>query len=390
MTAAQALKASLSNVPSLTKALVTSVVLLSGASYVYIYRQQLNAVPEATIPNICPLIGLVPGMVYYAPWTILTAAFYEDNVFTLILGTVVLLLCGKYLERAWGSRELLKYILLVAALSNIVTWFGIMITYYISGDERFLFNTQINGMSGIFSAFLVAFKHLIPEHRIAFMGGLISIRVKNLLGLATAASIIGLLFFNALVFYNLVNIGWVIGWVYIRFFKYQNGVQGDRSETFAITTFFPEFLHPIIRVISNTVFGILVALRCCKPMARNFAYDLEGQTGVRPGTIPLPGSARAEAERRRALALKALDLRLSNKQSPAHSPAGANSNNSNINSGSGSSLRPTPSDTAQASNADDGVLFDAEEAGAADNVTPEIDGSAEDSVTEKTREKMNE
>jgi hypothetical protein len=33
-------------------------------------------------------------------------------------------------------------------------------------------------MSGVFSAFLVAFKHLVPEHRIAIMGGKLSIRVK--------------------------------------------------------------------------------------------------------------------------------------------------------------------------------------------------------------------
>jgi hypothetical protein len=33
-------------------------------------------------------------------------------------------------------------------------------------------------MSGVFSAFLVAFKHLIPEHRIAILGGRVAIRVK--------------------------------------------------------------------------------------------------------------------------------------------------------------------------------------------------------------------
>lgn len=40
------------------------------------------------------------------------------------------------------------------------------------------YNIQINGMAGVFSAFLVAFKHLIPEHRVALLGSLITIRVK--------------------------------------------------------------------------------------------------------------------------------------------------------------------------------------------------------------------
>jgi hypothetical protein len=110
---------------------------------------------------------------------------------------------------------------------------------------------------------------------------------------ATAASIIGLVLFKAIVFYNLVNVGWVIGWIYIRFFKYQDGIQGDQSEAFAIHTFFPEFLHPLIIFISNIVYDLLVKIKCCKPGSRTYR-DLElGHT------TPLPGSARAEAERRR-------------------------------------------------------------------------------------------
>lgn len=47
---------------------------------------------------------------------------------------------------------------------------------WLTHDVRY--QVQINGMSGVFSAFLVAFKHLIPEHRIAILGGRVSIRVK--------------------------------------------------------------------------------------------------------------------------------------------------------------------------------------------------------------------
>ncbi|OBZ80275.1 hypothetical protein A0J61_11676, partial [Choanephora cucurbitarum] len=281
-----ALKTIVANVPSVTRALVLTLLSLSIASYVYIYRLQLEADADTPIVSICPFIGLLPGFVMYAPWTFLTATFYESNLVTLVFSVVVLLLCGKYLERAWGSRELLKYVIISAVLSNVVTWFGILVSYFISGDDIYLYKIQINGMSGVFSAFLVAFKYLIPEHRIAIMGGKISIRVKNLLGVVTAISIISLILFKAIVFYNLVNIGWVIGWIYIRFFKYQDGIQGDQSEAFAIQTFFPEFLHPVISVISNVVYGLLVKIKCCKPGPRS-EYDLE--TGQ---TTPAPGSAR--------------------------------------------------------------------------------------------------
>lgn len=67
--------------------------------------------------------------------------------------------------------------------------------------------------------------------------------------------------------------------------------------TYDFTSLFPHQKRPIIGAIANTVFDILVSLHICRPVPRNYAYDLEGQTGVRPS--PLPGSARAEAERRR-------------------------------------------------------------------------------------------
>ncbi|KAI9028959.1 eukaryotic integral membrane protein-domain-containing protein [Phycomyces nitens] len=288
------------NVPILTKSLVSILLIISTAATFYIHNKPQDAL------DVCPILGLVPGMALYRPWTFLTAAFYESNIFSLLASMVVLLLCGKYLERAWGSRELLKYIIITAILSNVVTWFGLVVTFYISADDKLLYTTQICGMSGVFSAFLVAFKHLIPEHRISLAGGLVSIRVKNLLGVATLVSIICLVAFQAIVFYNLVNIGWVIGWIYIRFFKYQDGVRGDHSETFALVTFFPEFIHPVIRLVGIPVYGLFVRLGVCPVHVKDETYDLEDQAGTRPG-------ASAEAERRRALALKALDIRLSSK-----------------------------------------------------------------------------
>jgi hypothetical protein len=98
-------------------------------------------------------------------------------------------------------------------------------------------------MSAILASFLVVFRYLIPEHLVQVFGGTVSIRVKNLLGMLTAATIVSLIIFQTLVVYNLVNLGWVVAWAYIRFFKWQDGIQGDRSETFALYTFFPDFLQ---------------------------------------------------------------------------------------------------------------------------------------------------
>lgn len=51
--------------------------------------------------------------------------------------------------------------------------------------------------------------------------------------------------FQALVFQSQVQMlmaiyGLFISWIYARFFKTQDGVKGDRSETFSFASFFPE------------------------------------------------------------------------------------------------------------------------------------------------------
>lgn len=55
-------KAIIANVPSLTKALVSTVLGCSLAAYVYIYRLQVDADPDTEILSICPFIGLLPGL----------------------------------------------------------------------------------------------------------------------------------------------------------------------------------------------------------------------------------------------------------------------------------------------------------------------------------------
>ena len=43
--------------------------------------------------------------------------------------------------------------------------------------------------------------------------------------------------------------GLFISWVYSRFFKIQDGIKGDRSETFSFASFFPEATQYVISVI---------------------------------------------------------------------------------------------------------------------------------------------
>lgn len=178
------------------------------------------------------------------------------------------------------------------------------------------YGPTIHGLSALQCGFLVAFTQLIPEHQVQLFSGALKARVKRLPG-------IYLLISNALTLlvaqnpYIIIQFGFFTAWVYLRFVKVQESAggefRGDRSETFAFTTWFPPVLHRPIGALGNTVFRLCVRLRLVQPWGEDGSSG--GAYQLLPGPNAGPGGARAEAERRRALALKALDARLASAPS---------------------------------------------------------------------------
>ncbi|KAI3685672.1 hypothetical protein L6452_34927 [Arctium lappa] len=76
--------------------------------------------------------------------------------------------------------------------------------------------------------------------------------------------------------------------------------KGDPSDEFAFSTFFPEFLRPLIDPIASIFHQML----CGRSEASNEAR------GYTVGTAPLPGSDPVEASRRRERGARALEERL--------------------------------------------------------------------------------
>ncbi|CAG8506907.1 26447_t:CDS:2, partial [Gigaspora margarita] len=282
------------NVPPTVKTLTFSIVFVSALGALKRFHRWGE---NPFVVDVLPDFALVPGHAAQKFWAFFTAGFLETNPTSLIGSVIAMIACGKYLERAWGSKDFLKFVGIILIGVTLSTYFTYLLEYTITGDEYYLFEVQANGMIGVICGFLVALKQLVPEHLVRIP---ISIRVKSQ--------------------FLFVIYGWLISWTYIRFFKVQDGLRGDRSETFSMASFFPEFIQPPIKIISKLIFNILVLLRCCKPIKkRRFAFDLENSFHV--NAPPMPGSARAEAERRRALALKALDKRLhSTNNKSSYSP----------------------------------------------------------------------
>ncbi|KAK2990471.1 hypothetical protein RJ640_006269 [Escallonia rubra] len=220
-------------------------------------------------------------------WNLLTAGYIEQSVHGIIITALGLLFIGKLLEPIWGSREFLKFIFIV----NFLTSLGVFITaislYYITRQENYLY-MPISGFHGVLSGFLVGIKQIIPDQELS------SLRIKaKWLPSITLLLAIVISFFTVdpALYLPTLMFGTYFGWIYLRYMqrKPETKLKGDPSDDFAFSTFFPEFLRPVIDPIAS-VFD------------RIFCGRSEGSDDERGHTLggaPLPGSDSVEASRRR-------------------------------------------------------------------------------------------
>ena len=106
------------SLPPLTRVLL---VLLVGTSLVYqaaYYRDPGRT--NLTVVTV-PWIALVPQLAIFYPWVFVTSTLAEPNVLTLLIAGATILFGGKYLERAWGSAEFGKFLLVTTLVPNLVS-----------------------------------------------------------------------------------------------------------------------------------------------------------------------------------------------------------------------------------------------------------------------------
>nr|ODN86878.1 hypothetical protein L203_03651 [Cryptococcus depauperatus CBS 7841] len=265
-----------------------------------------------------PWLVLQPSISWKYPWTLLTAGFVELSFVNAIISSISLPLACRYLEKVWGPRELVRFCCITIVGSNVIAFGFSWMVYLLLGSEDALNGLPYHGLSGLQVGFLVAFTQLIPEHQVQLLGKF-KLRVKTLPGIHLLLSNVLVLFFGPSPFI-LIQFGFFVAWVYLRFFKLaENGeFRGDRSETFAFQYWFPTPIRPFIATAGNHVFRIACRFGIVQ------AWDEPTGYGLLPGPGG-PSGARAEAERRRALALKALDARLATSSPAPVIPASANS-----------------------------------------------------------------
>ncbi|KAI0347786.1 eukaryotic integral membrane protein [Trametopsis cervina] len=332
----------LASIPPVTRAF-TALTVVSSLLYYWLWW-------TSDSDFSVPWLVLVPGSSLFYPWTFVTSAFVETTVVELIFTLITIPASLRYLERLWGAVETIKFIVVTIAVSNIIAFGLNWIEFFVLRLPLFLYGMQFHGQMALQIGVLVAFTQLIPEHQVQLFG-VLKARVKTLpMTYVTVSTVMCLVGFQSP--WIVIQFGWLVSWVWLRFYKKNadslggGPVYGDRSETFALVSWFPPFIHKPITWLGNTVYSIAVKFHLI-PLG---ASDVEA-----PSYSSVPGGARAEAERRRsalllcglfealltrhrAMALKALDQRLAAapgapSRVPPITPGGQSQGTSNVANG---------------------------------------------------------
>ncbi|KAL8730320.1 MAG: hypothetical protein Q9181_004707 [Wetmoreana brouardii] len=307
------------NIPPLTRILLLLLIVFSAS-----YQALRYGVEDAG-----HYLALIPQWALFTPWVYFTATYSEQNIVTICIAGATILYGGKYLERAWGSMEFGKFILLVTLLPNFVASLIYVFLFAVIRNDS-LALVVIQGSVALQGAFLVAFKQLVPEHTVTILKGAIKIRVKHFPSIFLAANTLSGIILGTDTALVLAWVGFMTSWTYLRFYKIQpdllnastgnNQLRGDASETFAFAYFWPDAIQPPVAAMTDGIYNVLVAFRVCTPFSAedvqtgNEQATARGEGGL-PNILNQGGSRHGrnkqeEAERRRALALKALDQRL--------------------------------------------------------------------------------
>ncbi|KAK7839104.1 rhomboid-like protein 19 [Quercus suber] len=250
------------------------------------------------LPSAIAYLALIPARTIPFAWNLITAGYIEQSVYGVVASTIGLLFIGKLLEPVWGSREFLKFIFVVNFLTSLCVFVTAIALYYITTQENYLY-MPLSGFHGILAGFLVGIKQIIPDQELP----VVKIKAKWLPSLMLLLSIVVSFFtLESATYLPTLIFGTYLSWIYLRYWqrKPETKLKGDPSDDFAFSTFFPEFLRPVIDPIASIFHRML----CGRTEASN---DAEGHT---LGGAPLPGSDPIEASRRRERGARALEERL--------------------------------------------------------------------------------
>lgn len=247
-----------------------------------------------------PFLTFIPTVspVLFRPWVIVTASFVEENFLSLAPSVLLLFYLGWFLEAKWGLQEFLKFVMLIVVLSNVLVYLFYCVRALAGTDS--VPPVVVSSMA-ICMGLLVAVKQRIAGHYVIFFKGNLRIKVTYIpFFLLLACAFASLISADYCISFLLALAGFFSSWTYLRLFKvasnerqsyllpYSNmrkrahknsepplpgipvpgppsGIafedsttRGDRSELFALHTFFPGPVALFVKLFSSMVFRFAV------------------------------------------------------------------------------------------------------------------------------------
>lgn len=298
-----------------------------------IQKYRNGEVPERFNDTLIPYMQLIPRYVVFYPWVVCTAIFAEITITSVILSTTVLYVSTKYVEKFWGYREVIKFVLLVGSITNFVTVLTTIVFNVIRGDVSGMDKPLGGGISYYFG-FLVVLKQMIPEHNIILFQGLINFRAKHLPFVLLVAVLVWSTIISRSFYPALPSLGsFFTSYIYLRFFQrfsmdpllpvtLANGGQdninssvliGDASDTFLLAEFFPSVVTPYVSKVFDKVYDLSCFLGIITPFNQDSIdqSNLRAQKRQEQANQVQKSVANSVAERRRQVALQVIEDRIS-------------------------------------------------------------------------------
>lgn len=280
----------------------------------------------------------------------------------MFFSMATLWMVGQYLEPLWGTREYVKFVLLMNVWGAVGTWTASVLLYSLGLAGWSIIDPwrPYGGFGGVIAAFAVVGKQLIPEYElpIAF---LIPCRVKHFPLLLLCSSIFSTLLDLPRTSFFFIFFDTIAAWSYLRYYQkriisvaaeqsadassasmdetvsgtspqapIQKTVFGDKSDATAPVTFFPDALQPFAQKVffcfgpsSNMPnilplhigdFSVLAHPAPQSPPSAILSTSFQGST-------PSAAVPDLERERKRLAALQQVDARIAKMKASRASPA---------------------------------------------------------------------
>lgn len=296
-----------------------------------LYSRRINPSDTSQPPLLAlvvPFLQLVPRYAIFYPWVFVTAIFSEVNIFSFAFSAVVLFIATGYVEKFWGYKEVIKYVLLVGTLTNLSTVVVTIVSNIFRGDVSGMDLPLGGGISYVF-AFLVVIKRLIPEHNVVLFQGLINFRIKHLPFISLVVVVVWSAVFSTLYPVVPALFSFFIAYNYLRFFQAlsvdpllpttssgeENNstiVRGDASDAFQLVEFFPSVAKPYLAVVINGIYDVSVLLGVIAPFNEEFIEQSNLRVQKLSERVNQANKlvANSVAERRRQVALQVIEDRM--------------------------------------------------------------------------------